>query len=305
MSTSPTPIPAYLVDLVDDAAIFPPGNADLPTAVSAHREHQQAAHADLVGPFVVSDVRIPELITALDAAQSATPLATSIVVTGGAGAIAGAVRWANGARRIELRSLEFALRDEADLVHNARRVTAALDELLSAGELDEDVAVYIEPPRLFGAAPTHSWLGALDEVAAAGYRLKLRTGGLDADAFPGSAEVATWVETALDRELAFKCTAGLHHAVRHRDEDTGFVQHGFLNVLLTTRASLDGATPAELHDILEESDLDAVTARLDAAGSTALVSARRWFTSFGSCSVTEPVHDLTALGLLDRDWEHA
>ena len=30
----------------------------------------------------------------------------------------------------------------------------------------------------------------------------------------------------------FKCTAGLHHAVRNTDPDTGFEQHGFLNILL-------------------------------------------------------------------------
>ena len=45
--------------------------------------------------------------------------------------------------------------------------------------------------------------------------------------------------------------------------------------------------------MLEERD-GAALAGTDVAG------ARRWFTSFGSCSVTEPLDDLLALGLLEK-----
>ena len=59
---------------------------------------------------------------------------------------------------------------------------------------------------------------------------------LEAHLFPGAATVASWIDAALDRETSYKCTAGLHHALRHRDHETGFEHHGFLNVLLATRA---------------------------------------------------------------------
>jgi hypothetical protein len=49
--------------------------------------------------------------------------------------------------------------------------------------------------------------------------------------------------------------------------------------------------------LLEQRD---ATALLDAAEDGDLVRARRWFTSFGSCSVTGPHDDLTALGLLEQ-----
>ena len=78
--------------------------------------------------------------------------------------------------------------------------------------------------------------------AEAGLRLKFRTGGLDAAAFPSSEVLAGWIDAALDRETQFKCTAGLHRAVRHTGED-GFEHHGFLNVLLATRRAFDGASP--------------------------------------------------------------
>ena len=34
-----------------------------------------------------------------------------------------------------------------------------------------------------------------------------------------------------------------------------------------------------------------------------LEGARRWFTSYGSCSITEPVDDLVGLGLLEAPHE--
>jgi hypothetical protein len=151
-------------------------------------------------------------------------------------------------------------------------------------------------PRLYGSPPTPDWFGALDEIAAGELRLKLRTGGEDADAFPSPHELAGCIEAALDRELPFKCTAGLHRAVRHREDATGFEHHGFLNVLVATRAALDGSSVDDLAGLLVETHSDSLIAALD---PERMSSARRWFRSFGSCSVTEPLADLTALGLLD------
>lgn len=298
MSTIPEP---YRF-LVDDAAVFPPGNAPLDTALTAHRRHRRTAWADLVGPFVVSDVALPELIDAVRASGDSTPLRVSVVVTGGAGAIEPAVRWAGRADELELAAVELALRDEQDLPRNARRVTTVVDQLRASGDLDDDTPVYVEPPRPLGPEPAASWLTALDEVAALDLRLKFRTGGVTADAFPSAAELASCIDAALDRELRFKCTAGLHHALRHR-VDEGFDrpvdQHGFLNVLLATRAALDGGGVDDIAQALETADPSVVRDTLDDEGEETLVSARRWFVSFGSCSVLEPLEDLVALGLVD------
>ena len=71
--------------VVDDAAVFPPGDAPLPEAVTAYVERDGAWWSDLVGSFVVTDVAIPDI---------AASVPVSVVVTGGAGAIAGALRLA-------------------------------------------------------------------------------------------------------------------------------------------------------------------------------------------------------------------
>ncbi len=291
-------IPAYLHSFVDDAAIFPPGNAPLEEAVADHVGHRDEEYADLVGGFVVSDVKVADLAASVveerGTSVSKPTLAVNLVVTGGAGAIEPAVTWLTRSEGLSLRALEFALRDEDDLAHNARRLVQVVDSLV---EVLDDVTVFAEPPLLRGD-PTHGWLAALDELAAREINLKFRTGGLSEDLFPSPAALATSIEASLDRELPFKCTAGLHHAVRHRDEQDGFEHHGFLNVLLATRASLDGLSIDEVAGVLDETDGAAVASRV-AADPDLAARTRRWFTSFGSCSVLEAHEDLVDLGLIE------
>jgi hypothetical protein len=268
--------------LVDDAAVFPPGDAALPDAVAAYQGRRDEWYADLVGPLVVKDTDLPGV-------PPEVPVA--VVLTGGAGAVAGAAGLA-AKRGHTVVALEAAVRDLDDLVGNVRRITAAVDAARGEGHL-AGTEVYVELPQ---ADPTPEWLAAADEVAAAEHRLKVRTGGLEAHLFPPAATVAGWIDAALDRETPFKCTAGLHHAIRHRDHETGFEHLGFLNVLLATRVAFDGGSTADVAQVLDDhyaNDLVAMARQSDLAG------ARRWFTSYGSCSVREPLEDLVGLGLLE------
>ncbi len=54
-----TGLPAPYAELVDDAAIFPPGNVALPEAVAAFLERSTEWHAGLVGPFVIATSASP------------------------------------------------------------------------------------------------------------------------------------------------------------------------------------------------------------------------------------------------------
>jgi hypothetical protein len=278
-------LPPVWRGLVDDAAVFPPGDLPLPEAVAAHVARREEWYADLVGPLVVKDV---------DVAKVDHPLALSVVLTGGAGAVVGAATLCSKSAAT-LAGLEVALADPDDLPGNARRVTAAVEAARAGGVLDEEVPVYVELPK---AAATGSWLAGADVVAESGFRLKFRTGGLSADAFPSAPDLAEWIDAALDRETPFKCTAGLHHAVRHTAADTGFEHNGFLNVLLATRHLFDGASLADVVQTLEERDPATLVGQVETAD---LAGARRWFTSYGSCSVTDPLSDLVTLGMLTSD----
>ena len=59
MSTAP---PALLAGLIDDAAVFPPGNAPLAAALTGHRALRAGPDADLVGPLLVPAASVPELV---------------------------------------------------------------------------------------------------------------------------------------------------------------------------------------------------------------------------------------------------
>lgn len=283
--------------------MFPPGNLPLPDAWAAHHAWRSSAYADLVGPLLSSDRRLPEFgalaatATLQPGQRPGEPTDVSVVVTGGAGAIEPAITWASRIDAVELVGIEVALRDEEDLAHNARRAAAVLSQALPA----EAIAA-VELPRI-NTSPTGGWLDAMDVVAESGHRAKYRTGGLDTTAFPDEAELAAFIHAALDRELPFKCTAGLHRAVRNTAGDTGFDQHGFLNVLLATRACLDGATEVETAQVLAERDADTVAGQVAALGDAKRTSTRDWFVSFGSCSITEPIDDLVTLGLLAGESE--
>lgn len=271
MVPPPTPVlPPPWSALIDDAAIFPPGDAPIHEATATFGSRREEWYAGLVGSFVLRDTDLP-LVRGFGA-----PL--SVVVTGGAGQLAGPLG-AAGRMGLDVAAVEIAVRDLDDPVGNVRRIDAA------ARDADIDVPVFVEVP----GAPTAQWLAAADEIAACGHRLKLRLGHVDHDLVPASATVAGWIDAALDREIPFKATAGLHRAVRHDPEAGG--AHGFLNVLVATQVLWDGGSAADATDALEQRDGASLAA-------TELSSARRWFTSFGSCSVTEPLDDLISLGLL-------
>jgi hypothetical protein len=300
-------VPPLFRHLVDDASMFPPGNLPLAEAVPAHRAYSSTPYAELVGAFVTSDEDLMKVAAEVagirarnagprdaagagssgaSAGSSTGPLDVSVVITGGAGGIEPAIRYGDRSPDLNVTAIEVRLRDEDDLSRNALRVVRACDDCLD----EENAFVEI---GLDGA-----WERALDVVADAGYNAKLRTGGLDAALFPSADQVAAFITACLDREVAFKCTAGLHNAVRHTAVDTGFEHHGFLNVLLATRASLDGAGLDELKALLDEGDGETLASKAKDLSDQQAESTRRWFTSYGSCSITEPYDDLLTLNLI-------
>ncbi|WP_138731873.1 hypothetical protein [Modestobacter excelsi] len=266
---------ALFEGLFDDAALFPPGDAPMAAAVPAHRE-LRARLGGLVGPFVVPAARLDELVAHLG---DGDPFDVSVIAA--AGALPAAVDRASTDPRLLLTAAEMPVVADAAA---AEQVVAVLD-----GVLPDHVPAAVELPR------TAVRDEVLDVLAGTRYRAKLRTGGLQAGLFPSPVELAGTLSACLSREVAVKCTAGLHSAVRHTDPATGFPHHGFLNVLAAVDALVEG-TPAVAW--LEQQDGDALAAALRSWTPGRAARARAVFTSFGTCSVLEPVDDLVALGLL-------
>jgi hypothetical protein len=161
-----------------------------------------------------------------------------------------------------------------------------------------DLDVYAEVPLSWGL------LGALDAIGgarAAGVRIapKFRVGGLAAELFPTPVELAAVVCACRDRQLPFRLAAGMRHALRHTDPETGFTHHGFLNVLAAAFVAVDGGEVAEVAETLAATHplplVEPARARRD--------SPRPMWAGFGAVNVMEPLTELVRLGLIDGGFE--
>jgi hypothetical protein len=268
--------------LIDDAALFPPGNAPMAQGLRDHGEHHAAAYGDLVGPFLCPVSRVDEMATALAEGQQ---LAVTLVVDVTGEATHQALRLTGADPRLSLVGIEAArskLGDDAAVIgENLRRLPATVG--------------FLEVPRV-------DFDDSLDLVASGGWQAaKYRTGGATADAFPDPHELAAFVVACAARELAFKLTAGLHQAVRHTDEATGFEHHGVLNILVATHVAQARAGVDEVASALAERAAEPLVTAVSTWSEHDVAAVRRLFRSFGCCGVTDPITDLTALGLLDEE----
>lgn len=280
-------IPPLFAKLCDDAALFPPGNAAAHDAVPAHREHRTAWYRNLVGPFLTTAKHVPAVANAARADPAAGPLALVLVVADGPAALATAIQSTEREPGIELVGVELASSSDGSSADAAREAAWMLER-----ELPPGVAGVVEVRR------TTHLTDALDVVAASPYRAKLRTGGATAEAFPTETELAAFIAGCVARGLPFKCTAGLHEAVRHTDPNTGFEHHGFLNILAATSAATKRADDRTIASLLAtRSGLDLV-ATLRVLTPDAITRTRRAFTAYGTCSIAEPLADLIKLGAL-------
>jgi hypothetical protein len=286
---------ALFAGLIDDAAVFPPGNASVPDAVRRHREHRSAWFAPLIGPLVVRDTELAQVSRAVTDGTAGAggevdreALAVSVVISGGAGGLVALAR--RDLPGLTIVAAEIALRDLDDLAGNAGRVVAAAEEL----DPDE-VSVFVEVP--YG----HGFIGAVEVIEAASLLGKIRTGGLEPDAFPTADQLAQQLSVLIEADLPFKATAGLHRAWPNRVTDERgrtLHQHGFLTVAMAVEALIDGAGTDAAVDLLQLDDPGRIFTALQGWDEPAAARVRRRFRSFGCCGVTEPVDDLVALGLL-------
>ena len=269
-------IPTFALGFCDDAAVFPPGLSPLAEAVPAHRRHRSAPYAELVGPLVVPASALRELDRMLGDDDF---LDLSVTAPGGPCEAA------------------KALVTIADLPVDLRGLEVAVPSGMQPDEFFRvlgrvDVPLYVEVPRDGRRA------AMIAAIAERGHRAKFRTGGVKANLYPSPDELAAAIKAAVEAGVSFKATAGLHHPVRNTDPQTGFHQHGFLNLLLATDAALDDRPVTDLAAILADRDARSVASRVERLGETRTIAARARFLSFGTCSITDPLNELADLGLL-------
>lgn len=278
MSTpSSVPPRALFAGLIDDAAVFPPGNFPLDEAISRRVERRGSSVNDLVGPLLLPPTLVSEAIA------GPTPVSVSVV----------------GRSDVTLDQLLTA----AQLLVDADGHSLAGLELTyspdwrAALELGVPVAVEVTPEQ------------AVDEpmadLAAEGseqVRAKLRTGSSPTSAVPSASALGGFIASATGQGLSFKLTGGMHRAVSHRTStpDGGEDQFGFLNVLLATDQILRGSSTAQAVTVLEQRDSEVIADLVRELDDTRIANVRNAFHSYGCCDVMDPIHDLSDLGLIEE-----
>ncbi len=269
-----------LEHLIDDAALFPPGNAPMSLAVPLHRAVKIGPLSWLVGRFLCPASQIGELAHEL---RPEDGIALGLIADTGVAGLPAALTQVAGDPRLALLAVEIAVPAQPDLVGGVREVL---------GVLPEQVRCYVELPR------TAAWQAALAVVAASGHGAKLRTGGTRAKDFPSNAEVAAFIVACVAAGMPFKCTAGLHSAVRYTERGTRLRHHGFLNIVLAVCAAVRGDDPAPA---LANRNKAQITAAVRGVDEETATRARSLFAGFGSCSLGDPAGDLLAMELLEEE----
>jgi hypothetical protein len=293
---------------IDYAGLFPPASLPLLEAIETFKRYLSGRESWIIGSIVLPIDRLTEVAGSFDN----TPCRLTAIP-----------------RRTEDPHLWLS-RLEEDCSHlrsflaaHPQAVVQALEIPLpkpgAASEIAkrvEELARLANEHRVFLELPPgdSSFREALDAAIAALERhrlslwgIKLRMGGTVPDAFPSVATVADVLATVRDHQVPIKFTAGLHHPLRHWNNDLGAHMHGFINVLLAAMFAHACRLPAKnIEAILaDERSKDFVfngnVARwLDLPIRTELIEdLRRLIVGFGSCSVDEPLDDLHALGWVD------
>jgi hypothetical protein len=277
----PSGFPPLLARLVDDAALFPPSGASVTETVKTYLAARRAPYAGLIGFLLCPISRLGALVSVLRKARPARPVTLSLVADTGLGGLPKAISTAlDNVKLLDLRMIEVPAPSDVD-----SNWLVQLTEFVP-----DDVVRVVEPRR---GRP--EWLTGVRRVAEAGCWPKLRCGGTSVESFPTVEEVADFLAIATGTGSPFKATAGLHHAVRHHDKNTGLTHHGLLNMLIGTAHAVSGASA---HDALRSTDAAALAAEAGALSKETSRVVREVFACYGSVSLSTPVAELVRLGLL-------
>ncbi len=295
---------SFLTGIVDYAGLFPPAGLDMETAMRNYAQYRAGDDRDLLGRFVVPAARLDEFGEAasrvLETGNAGEPWCLSVLIGDDLAAASKAV-------------LEFNYRHRSD--SDPGRAVCDAAEIHARTESDVTAAAHAfsEFFRVFFEIPLDPDPGPmLQAISRHSASAKMRAGGVTEAAFPTSASIIRFISRSNELGVAFKATAGLHHALRSTypltydaDSRRGMM-FGYLNLFLAAAFIRRGIPETEARAVLEERSVEAFTfsdggvlwrghelSASDLAATRSLLAL-----SFGSCSFREPVDEARALHLI-------
>ncbi|MFA6046421.1 MAG: hypothetical protein WC718_15660 [Phycisphaerales bacterium] len=310
-----TSLRTLLTDLVDYAGLFPPAKLGMQDAAEAYNRSRMSEEEWMLGRFVLPAARLEEFSKAAGALLPGTlatsgyrehaavgePWRLSVLLDGTDPKAVGdgldAIDAFNEHHSHEESGLAIADNVEVK-VAEAGQIDMVLDEL------PEEIFPFFEFPA---GGDCRGFVAALaGEQAAA----KIRTGGINSNAFPTAAEVVDFLAACASIGVPFKATAGLHHPVRgvyrltYEKNPPTCHMFGFVNLFLAAALVKVKGRHDDAEALLTEEDpaafmfMENVVKWRSYGFETAQLAIvrERFALSFGSCSFDEPVEDLTKLG---------
>jgi hypothetical protein len=297
---------ALLAHSIDYAGMFPPCSLGLDSALRNQAEYVRSADAWMLSAFVLPSEQFDATKQLLSQFDAQHPLRVGALgpKTANAGNFLEALDDADAA----IRSLSRHNVDLVSISHLEMFLPHGVDvaSLKEARSILGDLPVFWEAPPA-RAEPTIALLAEFNSDAdSATFGYKLRTGGVTADAFPTSMQIAKALVTPATHQLPIKFTAGLHHPLRQYRAEVQTKMHGFLNVLgAAVLAAEHRWDTNQTATMLEDENVDSFSFADDffawrewRIDTKRLQYRRRFAVSFGSCSFDEPRDDLRALKLL-------
>jgi hypothetical protein len=294
-------VDALVAGLVDYAGLFPPAGEDMRPALESYASYLESPDRLALGRFIVPVSRLMELeeaaVDLMPSGESSEPWRLSVLV-------------AEDVRGAAEEMLEFNDRHsrESDAGHAIIDVVelkaSTVNEIAhQRNDLPARFIAYFEIPVISDISPLAK------AIATAGARAKVRTGGVTPDSFPRAERIVDFIAACKREGVAFKATAGLHHAVRGQHRLTyepgspKAIMYGFLNLFVAAALLYDGESEDTALAALEDGDPaaftffdDAIQWREKRIALEQIVRFRsRFAISFGSCSFREPVAELASL----------
>lgn len=325
-SIAPAGLKNFTASLIDYAGLFPPASLELPQAFHNFVYYLQGSYKRMLGKFIIPSAKLSQLTGLMDSMVIKDKVSLSVLGSSGNNTEELQKNLQADMKHItdflnasgNFASVDaFELRLPKDAVNdNDINFTAELLGKISAGI---EAAAGKKIPVFYEISLTANYEQEIIKAAEAISRFnnknsngikcgyKLRTGGTEPSAFPDNAVIAFAVMTCCEYNTPMKCTAGLHHPVRHFNSGVNSVMHGFLNVFSAgILAHSSGMDEGELTEILSEEDPYSFSFNDEGFAwdenfvtNEEIINARReLMISYGSCSFDEPVDDLKSLELL-------
>lgn len=289
-----------LTELIDYAGLFPPQSHDLETAVDEYFQYVSGKDGWIVSRFVCPATRLSDLQTLLQAKPNRPDMPVSVLGTGGPDLDSWETNLEEDARLMT--AFEEAMGESAPLeafeiaLPGSGEVAPVIKDLKAF----ESIEIFLEVPLTIDLSAAFDQMADVDWILA-----KARTGSVRAQDIPTAEQLGKFLKEALDTEVPFKLTAGLHQPFAHHDEQVGADLFGFLNVLVAITAHLreDLAMPEWIRIL---TDTDSNNWSLQPGGVAymgtlfsweELEDARSFFIAVGSCSVDEPLEALEAFSV--------